>query len=272
MKKEIITPTILYEEAARRMQELQKAKNEIIKRIDKYPEGIIHICKSNGNLQYRLRNRTGEKADEYLKFTDKRINIYLQKKNDEESLKLINKELANIKHFLEKSGDPITKLQSIYSQKPTDVKKRVIPIDVNDEDYVEMWLSQPYIKKEIKSENQIYRSEKGDIVRSKSELNIANTLFKYHIPYKYECPFTFRTGRRVYPDFTVLQVKKRREVYWEHRGMMDDAEYLKGTIPKMKEYMNEGIFLGDRLIISEESLRSPLSTNEIEAIVKHYFL
>lgn len=272
MNKSYLNTSNLYEEAAKRMQELQKKKDEIKKRLEKSPKGSIRFCKSNGCLQYHLRMDSNERTGKYLKSNDKRINIYLQKKNDEESLKLFNKELANITHFLEKSGDPITKLQSIYSQKPTDVKKRVIPIDVNDEDYVEMWLSQPYISLQIKSENQIYRSEKGDIVRSKSELNIANTLFKYHIPYKYECPFTFRTGRRVYPDFTVLQVKKRREVYWEHRGMMDDAEYLKGTIPKMKEYMNEGIFLGDRLIISEESLRSPLSTNEIEAIVRHYFM
>ncbi len=60
-----------------------------------------------------------------------------------------------------------------------------------------------------------YRTEKGELVRSKSEMNIANALFRTEIPYKYECPLTLNDGRVIYPDFTVLDVYNRRLVCWE---------------------------------------------------------
>lgn len=268
MRSKIISKSNLYVEATRRKQELQKMRDNIRKRIEKYPEGVIHICKSNGCIQYRLRTRSDEKSGTYLKKNDNRIQTFLQKKVDEESLELIEQELLNITHFLEKSSNSIEKLQNVYSQKPIDVKNRVIPIDMNDEDFAARWLAIPYIKKEIKLENQIYKSEKGDFVRSKSELNIANSLYKAGIPYKYECPMTLKNGIVYYPDFTILDVNNRRIVFWEHRGMMDDREYAKNAVRKQKEYIKNGMVFGDSLIITEETAFDPLGTDEIKAIVE----
>ena len=268
MEKQCMKTTNLYIEAARRKKELHAAKVQILKRLERSPEGMVRVSKNRGKIQYYLRNSPSEKNGQYLKFNDKRINIYLQKKNDEESLKVINKELANITHFLEKSSNSIEKLQNVYSQKPIDVKNRVIPIDMNDEDFAARWLAIPYIKKEIKLENQIYKSEKGDFVRSKSELNIANSLYKAGIPYKYECPMTLKNGIVYYPDFTILDVNNRRIVIWEHRGMMDDREYAKNAVRKQKEYIKNGMVFGDSLIITEETAFDPLGTDEIKAIVE----
>ena len=76
-------------------------------------------------------------------------------------------------------------------------------------------------------------------MRSKSELNIADTLYKMEIPYKYKCPFVLMNGRTVHPDFTILDIVNRREIYWEHRGMMDDRMYLKQSVQRIKEYRNK---------------------------------
>lgn len=48
-------------------------------------------------------------------------------------------------------------------------------------------------------------SEKGERMRSKSEVLIANALYKRGIPYKYECPVLLPSGIMKYPDFTVLK-------------------------------------------------------------------
>lgn len=108
-------------------------------------------------------------------------------------------------------------------------------------------------------------------MRSKSELNIANTLYKMEIPYKYKCPFVLMNGRTVHPDFTILDIVNRREIYWEHRGMMDDRMYLKQSVQRIKEYRKSGIYVGDNLLITEETSTLPLGTDEIEDIARHFF-
>ena len=50
-----------------------------------------------------------------------------------------------------------------------------------------------------------YYTIKGERVRSKSEKIIADELYRYQIPYKYEFPLTLATHNRniqLYPDFT----------------------------------------------------------------------
>ena len=76
----------------------------------------------------------------------------------------------------------------------------------------------------------------------------------------------------IYPDFTVLNVKQRKIFYWEHRGMMDDREYSIPAVWRVKEYEKNGIFLGGSLIITEETLRQPLGTDEIKNVIHHYLL
>ena len=74
-------------------------------------------------------------------------------------------------------------------------------------------------------------------------------------------------GTVIYPDFTILLVSKRKVVYWEHRGMMDDADYARSAIARTKDYSKSGFYLGDSLFITEETSSTPLGTDEIQAII-----
>ena len=58
--------------------------------------------------------------------------------------------------------------------------------------FIQKWSSEPFTGKEMTGEAPDYETDKGEIVRSKSELIIANTLAKLGIPYKYECPLFLR--------------------------------------------------------------------------------
>ena len=49
-------------------------------------------------------------------------------------------------------------------------------------------------------------------MRSKSEVIISNALREYNIPYLYEKPVTLGKEVTVYPDFTILKLKERREI------------------------------------------------------------
>lgn len=180
--------------------------------------------------------------------------------------------MAILEKFLLNSKITSDTIQSLYSAQLQEVKNMIIPIDVSDHDFALEWLSVPYEKKPIDKDKFMHVSDQGEIVRSKSEKNIANALYKFGIPYKYECPFIFSNGQIIHPDFTVLNKRTRKVIYWEHRGMMDDREYAKNTVQRIKQLEKEGFFLGDNLIITEETMTSPLGTEEIEMMIRHYFL
>ena len=241
--------------------------------MQKYPEGKIHIVQSGERLQFYLRMDAKEKSGEYISKKDgEKIQTYLQKKYLLEVQKQINKEIAALEKFLKNTsvesfpGSDALKL--LYSKQPKEIKNYINPVDISDDEYIDLWKSEPYQAKKISEDCPVYITDNGEHVRSKSELNIANALKKNGIPYKYERPLKLSNGIMAHPDFTILDVKKRREIYWEHRGMMDDRTYVKYAVEKQKEYLKSGIVLGDNLIVTEESSIYPLGTDEIQIVIK----
>lgn len=140
-------------------------------------------------------------------------------------------------------------------------------LHISDEDYIKKWLDVQYEGKKISEDIPVYKTNNGEFVRSKSELQIANMLKKMNCPYRYEAPFVLSDGRVVYPDFTILDVARRREVYWEHRGMMDDKQYARNSVDRIKLLIKSGLHIGADLFITEETSSSPLGTDEIEEVI-----
>lgn len=273
MKAQYLAPTNLYQEVEERLNALYSIRQKLEKRLKTYPEGKIHIVKSKTRIQYYLRTDSKERSGVYLSEKEEnKIKIFLQKKYDQDAIKQVNLEINLLEKFLKKSNSNVEQLRKIYSDYPQEIKKFISPIDLSDEDYVKEWLSIPYTHKPILEEIPVYLTENGERVRSKSELNIANMLYKMKVPYKYECPLLLSSGKTIHPDFTLLDIHNRREIYWEHRGMMDDRNYLKHTVQRIKDYRKEGIYIGDNLIITEETSMLPLGTDEIKSVIKQVML
>jgi hypothetical protein len=90
-------------------------------------------------------------------------------------------------------------------------------------------------------EGLIHRTERGDLVRSKSELVIADKLFARGVGYAYEQGLVLRNGRIRYPDFTITDQARGMTFYWEHLGMLDDPGYRARWESKRAEYLESGI-------------------------------
>ncbi len=87
----------------------------------------------------------------------------------------------------------------------------------------------------------IHRTERGDLVRSKSELVIADKLFLRGIEYGYEQPVVLPSGRVRYPDFTITDHARGITFYWEHLGLLDDPGYRARWKKKKEDYFEAGI-------------------------------
>lgn len=96
-------------------------------------------------------------------------------------------------------------------------------------------------QKNFLEEGLIHVTERGGLVRSKSELVIADKLFARDIEYVYEQPLILPSGRTRYPDFTITDSARGVTFYWEHLGLLDDPGYRTRWERKRTEYLEAGI-------------------------------
>jgi ATP-dependent DNA helicase RecQ len=105
-----------------------------------------------------------------------------------------------------------------------------------------------------------HQTLKGEYVRSKSEVIIANILYHTGIPYTYEQPLYAPSGLAKYPDFTIEW--RGKTYYWEHLGMLNQDDYAGNWESKKAWYAKH---FPDQLITTEES--STLS-RQVEELIR----
>lgn len=141
---------------------------------------------------------------------------------------------------------------------------------LSDEEIIHKWKEKKYEPNPYKLDNG-YLTQNNELVRSKSEVIIADRLRALEIPYKYEFPVKLDDGV-VYPDFTLLNIQTGREVFLEHFGMMDDQNYVNNNfIPKIVRYAKSGYFLGINLLATFESSLRPLDIRYLESVLNTIF-
>lgn len=151
-----------------------------------------------------------------------------------------------------------------------EVKKRlIVPIVQSDEEFVKEWKDQEFSQKSSWGTDQGLVTEQGETVRSKSELIIANLLYRLGIPYRYECALYLEGYGTVHPDFTILSVRNRTEIIWEHLGKMDDPDYARDNVKKIKAYQKNGYIPGKNLIITMETSESVLDIQTIKDLIEN---
>jgi len=112
-------------------------------------------------------------------------------------------------------------------------------------------------------ENKIHRTLAEVMVRSKSEVIIANMLFDRDIPFEYEKPLYAPDGSFYLPDFSILW--RGEHFFWEHLGLLEHEDYRKKWETKKAWY--EKHFPG-RLVMTEES--GNLSVDAVRLIEKKF--
>lgn len=231
---------------------------------------IIDAAKFNENEERYLRcsiNGGNDTYDYYCCTRDNSRGLYIPKEKiklaremaqntyNKKIYKAAQKELSIIEKALEVETENLT--ARLYENCSPGRKKLITPLDVTDEEYARIWESREYKRKGFAPDAQELYSKKGDRVRSKSELIIADALYDLGIPYLYECPLLLEGFGIVYPDFTMLHKKSRMVKYLEHLGMMGDPDYMNKALKKIDMYGKNGIFLGYNLLTTYETKDNP---------------
>lgn len=120
----------------------------------------------------------------------------------------------------------------------------------------------------------IHQTSRGEAVRSKSEVIIADQLAAKEIDYSYEKPLVLGGSPR-YPDFTIEDEESGRTFYWEHCGMLHKPEYQTRWESKKAWYAKHDILPFEQgggkngtLIETRDTSEGGISSQKISQIIK----
>lgn len=259
------------------IQELTQEKDSMLailknvnKRLCKAPEGSIRIIRHRKGYQYYLRMSGADKSGVYIPAAERaKAEALIQKGYDMKIKKAAEKQYQVLERFL-KNYDPDL-LKDVYANLSEVKRKSIMPVEISDVEYIRRWQAFEYEPKEISEEVPEHYTSKGERVRSKSEVMIADALKQENIPYRYECPLCLG-GTTIYPDFTILRAGDRKTIYWEHLGKMDDSEYVHSALRRIRMYEGQGLYPGIHLILTMETGFLPINIAVIRRMIQTYCL
>ncbi|MBO5520251.1 MAG: hypothetical protein J5973_01080, partial [Eubacterium sp.] len=256
----------ILEERRAVLERLIKEKQESLKNA---PDGTLRISRYRNKRQYYQRKKQEAGGGVYIPQDQTELICRLaQKSYDEKVLREAEKERSLLqKVIVYYTGQTVDTVYDSISEKR---KELVEPIEKSTEEYTREWCAFEYKGREFAPDAPEHYTDRGERVRSKSEVIIANILSKNRIPYRYECPLNLEGIGPVYPDFTILRIRDRKELYYEHLGMMDDPVYAEKAVRKLYTYMANGIYLGENLILTAETKQQPLNGRIVQEVIERY--
>ena len=254
------------EEVEQRIYELKQVIKEKAASLCKAPEGSVHVYATGKNGRFYTKEQNKRR---YMKKAEMPLIIKLcQKDYDRKVLKVARQELKELEKI--KKIHNVVVVEEVYENIHPERKKLVQPIWLPDKEYIEEWEKEEYTKKYFMDDVPEHYTDREERVRSKSEALIANALNRHKIPYRYEQPLYLNGYGTIHPDFTVLNVRLRKEMYWEHMGLMDNYEYAEAALRRIETYEKNNIFPGKQLILTHETARYPINLKHIEKVIEQY--
>ncbi|MFO3797243.1 MAG: ankyrin repeat domain-containing protein, partial [Anaerolineales bacterium] len=110
-----------------------------------------------------------------------------------------------------------------------------------------------------------HRCANGLLVRSKSEVIIADCLFYNGLRFEYEKRMA-NGNSMILPDFTITSPNSDEVIIWEHLGV-DTKEYRDRWREKLSAYEKLGIKIGQNLYITED-VDGTIDSSEVFATVR----
>ncbi len=266
----------LHEECYIKLEEVNRIIAAAADDINKAPKGVLHVSGKGNSVQYYKKEEKGT-SRQYIRKSD--IITAKQLAQKAYANKVLHQALED-KKILDKAL-AITDTQGmihIFNQITTEKQKLITPYVLCDRDFILKWEQEQLLTKTdhekyiraLPSEENAIITEKGEIVRSKSEKILADKFLMMQIPYIYEVPLYLNGYGYVVPDFTVLNLRTRKTFYWEHLGLMDQEDYCNKAIKKIETYERNGIYPGNKLILSYETSCHTVNPRIIEGLVKEY--
>ena len=250
-------------------RELEKRKRRLEVLIPKLeawlkecPNWSLRISKGSYYVVKKKKDTTGIKTNDMNVVRTLATRQYYRK-----VLKLAQVELKQIDKLLETK-----QISTVFSDLREERKKLVQPLETTVSERVANWLAQKDVRLPIKNGQYGVKTKRGDFVRSKAEMRIADALYESSIPYKMDVEFAVDNFISYWVDFQIINPNTGEIFYWEHLGMMDKPEYVSKNIKKLDYYASNGLYPGNNLILTFENNEYKLDEKHIHRIINDLLL
>lgn len=267
----------LNEQIEENIKELQYVLMQMESFDKKAPKGSLRISKSKGGNEryyHRIKDqKTGTITQRYIsKRQEMPLIRQLAQKTYQDSLKPILEKEIVVLEKLKRAYDSQEKERS-FEKLSEERKKLVTPYYESSEEKYRKWKEDSYPAYHGYQEYLRFETDRGELVRSKSELIIANILYQFRdqLHYRYEAALELKKCQfTIHPDFTIMSRRTAKIVYWEHAGGLGQGDYADDFARKMNAYIREGIMPGKDLIVTYETKEVPLDVSVVRRILKTY--
>lgn len=263
---------ILRQDLEKMLTEIEKKQKSVNMQLNKCPAGHLMQTKRGEQTAYM----------QIMKQNDKRIRRAITRQPEiveglarkkyletellvlEENRLVIQKALARVSDIT--AGAILSGLPKSYAKIPQDY----FFSDPVSCDFADQWMQEPYKQSDYKPERKTHLTSRGLAVRSKSEVLIAEKLYEYQVPFRYEQVLTI--GKyNLSPDFT-LKSRSSEIFYWEHCGLPGNKEYMKHHKWKMEMYESVGIVPWKNLIVTYDDPDGNINLGIIESEIRNKLL
>ena len=311
MNYEKLSPNLIPQLLENRLTELKAVLEKMHRSVKTPPPGRLRISQKGNSTEYYHITSSTDPHGKYIPMKQESLARQLaQKDYDSKITALLEEEIQATQQYLKHvcgsstggssrdgkspstSSGSATKLTALYENLCQARQHLVRPLTLTGSQYTAQWQNETWPGRPFPEDTQIYTTSRGEQVRSKSEVLIANALARHNIPYRYEfplqlqrsttCNHTSTTGDTpkncthstitIHPDFLCLNTRTRAEFYWEHFGLMDSPDYSNNAAGKLRLYTENGILTGRNLIITMETKTEPLSTKTLEKLIAEFLI
>jgi len=249
--------------------------------LESSPEGNLNHQNNRGYHQFlHVFNDNGKRVRDGINRQDDLIRALARKEFNTKACDILSKNINAIKKAIDEQIKFDTNLilesmEDAYALLPEEYffkgEKLIIPAGIDD-DLVEKikrhedWWKRPYKEYMGFPERKERTTSRGQKVRSLSELLIAESLYKYSIPFHYEEELVV-DGKTFAPDFT-FEGFDYKPFYLDYFGMMDDEKYAKRNFRKLDNYYDVGLIPGYNLIVVFNT-KGIMNAGVIESIIEN---
>ncbi|SOE78781.1 hypothetical protein SAMN05720781_2710 [Fibrobacter sp. UWT3] len=176
-----------------RIADLSAVEAALSKRLSRAPAGVLNVSPHRGGFQYfRATAKTGRKG-EYI--PEEKMSLAAAIAQRDYDAKILA-EIQRLRWVLEKCVEKynVSIAENLYAQLHPARRSLVTPLVYPDEDFVERWSAVKYAGRDFDADGPVLMTARGERVRSKSEIIIADALFRRGIPYRYEYPHELLAG------------------------------------------------------------------------------
>lgn len=258
-------------ELKKELAEYEREYANLKRRLARAPAGNLRTRKLRGKVRFSVIE-TGPDGHRHERYVSSSNAIELTKYGTKYYCKGLEPVLAEqigiLRQFADRY-DPDAKFK-VFASLPEFLQKYVVPICLTHLEQAEEWADESHQCNSFPIPcSSAYKSQKGDIVRSRAECLAVNTLFGLNLPYRYEDVLEL-DGRDAFPDITVMHPETLELWYIEIFGMMGDPDYARDAFLKIQRYQRAG--LGGRLLAFFDYPDVPFDPSAFERTIRAIFL